>query len=50
VPNKVGKEVEHDAGNEERCLDGKIAAVGTGRRPRAGEHKLDVDTAARPIN
>src|SRR5450759_837895 len=50
VPNKVRQEVEHDAGNEQRCLDGKIAAVGTGCRPRAGEHKLDVETAARPIN
>lgn len=30
VPDKVRQEVEHDAGNEQRCLDGKIATVARG--------------------
>src|SRR5690349_2704510 len=37
VPNKFRQEVEHDAGNKQRCLDWKVATVGAGRRSRAGK-------------
>ena len=50
VPNKFRQEVEHDAGYKQRCLDGKVATVGAGRRPCASKRKLDLGATAPPVN